>query len=115
MMKPVALAVWLLPLLAFAAAGLAELRSAESAPRTLRNVIPPILGIAVFAFSFNPGGIVYVTPESSVSLSRWMTLLSAAIACSGVFITYSHRRSSVWIGCGGLMLAFIWSFNFITA
>jgi len=77
----------------------------------VRNLIPVVLGIAAFGLSLNPQGLLHVTPNSSVTLGRLMTMFSAMIACSGIFITYARRSSAVWISCGGLVLAFSWMFN----
>jgi hypothetical protein len=59
----------------------------------------------------SPQAIFQVTPNSSLTLSRAMTMVSAVIACSGVFVSFSRRSSAVWIACGGLLLAFSWMFN----
>lgn len=110
-MKALVLVVAFFPVLAFCIAGLAELRSNRSRAEKLRCLIPIILGIAAFGLSLNPQALLQVSPSSSVTLSRVMTMFSAVIACSGVFITYSRRSSAVWIACGGLLLAFFWMFN----
>jgi hypothetical protein len=99
------------PLLAFCVAGVNELRSKRSGPEKLRSLIPIILGFAAFGLSLNPQGLLQVTPNSSVTLSRVMTMFSAVVACSGVFITYSRRSSAVWVACGGLVLALGWMFE----
>jgi hypothetical protein len=110
-MKQLVLVLAFLPLLAFCVSGVTELRSKRTRAEKLRSLIPIILGIVAFGLALNPQGLLHVTPNSSVTLSRVMTMLSAAIACSGVFITYSRRSSAVWIACGGLVLAFFWMFN----
>ncbi len=110
-MKQLVLILGLFPLVAFFAAGVAELRSEGSGAKKLRSLVPIVLGIAVFGLELNPEGLLLLTPNSSVTLSRVMTILSAVIACSGVFITYSRRSSAVWVACGGLLLAFFWMFN----
>lgn len=110
-MKHLVLILAFFPLAAFGVAGLTELRSERRTAEKLRNLIPIVLGIAAFALSLNPQGLLHVTPNSSVTLSRVMTLFSAVIACSGVFITYSRRSSGVWVASGGLLLALFWMFN----
>ncbi len=110
-MKQLVLIFGFFPLFAFVAAGVAELRSEGSGAKKLRSLIPIVLGIAVFGLELNPGGPLLLTPSSSVTLSRVMTMLSALIACSGVFITYARRSSAVWVACGGLLLALFWMFN----
>jgi hypothetical protein len=110
-MKQLALILVFVPVVAFCVAGYNELRSSRSAAEKLRNLIPITLGIAAFALSMNPQGLLHVTPNSSVTLSRVMTLFSAVVACSGVFITYSRRSSAVLVASGGLLLALFWMFN----
>ncbi|PYV35253.1 MAG: hypothetical protein DMG22_02955 [Acidobacteria bacterium] len=51
----------------------------------------------------------------SVWLSRAMTMVSAVIACSGVFLPYSRRATGVWVACGSLMLALLWMFDVVVA
>jgi len=110
-MKQLALILAFVPVVAFCVAGYTELRSRRSAAEKLRTLTPIILGIAAFAVSLNPQGLLQMTPNSSVTLSRVMTMFSAVIACSGVFITYSRRSSAVWVATGGLLLALFWMFN----
>ncbi|SRR6266481_6056936 len=110
-MKQLALILGLLPVVAFCVAGYTELRSSRSAAEKLRNLTPITLGIAAFALSLNPDSLLHMTPNSSVTLSRVMTLFSAVVACSGAFITYSRRSSAVWVAAGGLVLALFWMFN----
>ncbi len=114
-MKQLVLVAAFLPLLAFCVAGVTELRAQRSTAEKLRSLIPIILGIAVFGLSLSPQGIFQVTPSSSVTLSRVMTMVSAVVACSGVFVGFSRRSSAVWVACGGLLLAFFWMFNRILA
>jgi hypothetical protein len=104
-----------LPLVAFCVAGVTELRAQRSGAEKLRSLIPIVLGIAVFGLSLSPQAIFQVTPSSSVTLSRVMTMVSAVVACSGVFVSFSRRSSAVWVACGGLVLAFFWMFNRIVA
>jgi hypothetical protein len=110
-MKQLLMVVMFFPLVAFCVAGVLELRSQRSAAQKLTRLIPIVLGVAAFLLSFNPQGIFHVTPEGSITLSRIMTMFSSIIACSGAFIVYSRRSSSVWMACGGLVLAFSWMFN----
>ena len=109
-MKQTMLVLALLPLLAFLVAGVAELRSNRKLAGKLSSLVPVVLGIAAFGFSFNPEIFLALTPSSSVTLSRVMTLFSALIACSGSFVPYSRRSSSVLIAAGGLLTAFFWMF-----
>jgi hypothetical protein len=110
-MKLFAIMLALFPLVAFCIAGVTELRSTRSGTEKLRSLIPVAMGIAAFALSVNPQLFLRLTPDSSVTLSRVMTIISAAISCSGVFITYSRRSSAVWMACGGLLMALCWMFN----
>jgi len=110
-MKQLVLMLALFPVLAFCVAAIFELRATTKPAGKLRNLIPAILGLAEFGLSLDPQGILHVSPASSVTLSRVMTLLSAMIACSGVFITYSRRSTAVWMACGGLVMLFFWIFN----
>lgn len=111
-MKQLALILVFFPLAAFCLAAFAELRSTRSAVDRLRSLIPIILGIVAFALFLSPQVLLHVTPNSSVVLSRVMTLFSSVIACSGVFITYSRRSSAMWVAFGGLALALFWMFNY---
>lgn len=114
-MKHIAIVALFLPLLAFCVAGVIEVRSNRSVSEKLGSLIPIGLGIAVFGLALNPQWLFQVTPSSSVTLSRVMTMISAVIACSGVFVSYSRRASAVWVACGGLLLSFIWMFNRVLA
>jgi hypothetical protein len=114
-MKFLLLVAFFFPLVAFCIAGVGELRSTTNAVAKLRGLVPVILGIAVFGISLAPQFVFEVTPSSSITLSRAMTMISAIIACSGAFIVYSRRSSSVWVACGGLVLAFSWMFNRVLA
>jgi len=110
-MKQFVLILAFFPLVAFCIAGVTELRSTGSGTEKLRSLIPVVMGIAAFGLSVNPHVFLRLTPDSSVLLSRVMTIISAAISCSGVFITYSRRSSAVWMACGGLLMALFWMFN----
>jgi len=112
-MRKFLLVLWFFPLLAFCAAGLAELRSKSGPSGKVRNLIPVLLGIVAFGVSIHPGRLLPIDATSSITLSRVMTFVSAAIACSGVFITYSRRSTAVWVASGGLVLMLIWMFNII--
>lgn len=114
-MKLLLLVALFFPLVAFCIAGVEELRSTKNAAAKLRSLIPVILGIAVFGISLAPQVVLQITPSSSITLSRAMTMVSAIIASSGAVIAYSRRSSSVWIACGGLVLAFSWMFNRVLA
>jgi|SRR5579883_1921939 len=114
-MKQVALVVMFFPLLAFCLAGVIEIRSQRAGIEKFRSLIPVVLGVAAFGLLFGPGWLLDVTPQSSITLSRVMTLASAVIACSGVFVSFSRRTSAVWVACGGLVLAFFWMFNRVLA
>lgn len=100
-----------LPLFAFLIAGLMEWRSDRSLAQRIGKVVPIILGLAAFVLFFNPQGFLHVTPSSSVTLSRVMTMVCVLIACSGAFVVYSRRISSMLVALGGLVLAFGWMFN----
>lgn len=110
-MKQLFAIVMFFPLLAFLIAGLMELRSDRSLGQRFVKLVPVILGLAAFVLSFNPQGFLHVTPSSSVTLSRVMTIVCAVIACSGAFMVYSRRTTSVLVALGGLVLAFGWMFN----
>jgi hypothetical protein len=110
-MKQLFAVVMFFPLFAFLIAGLMELRSDSSLAQRVGKLVPVILGLAAFVLSFNPQGFLHATPSSSVTLSRVMTMVCAAIACSGAFMVYSRRISSIFIALGGLVLAFGWMFN----
>lgn len=110
-MKVLLLVLALFPLLAFCVAADGELRSEAKRKEKAWNLIPIALGMAAFGLSLDPQRFFHVTATSSITLSRVMTLLSAAIASSGAFVDYSRRSSSVWVASGGLVLAFFWMFN----
>ena len=110
-MKGLLLLVMLFPLVAFVIAGIMELRSNTDLVQKIGKLVPIILGIGAFIFSFDPQGFLHVTASSSMTLSRVMTMVCALIACSGSFIVYSRRASSTLVAVGGLVLAFGWMFN----
>jgi hypothetical protein len=114
-MKQLLLVVFFFPLLAFCIAGVTELRSSRSRGQKLSALIPLILGLAAFGLSLDPANLLSLNVHSSVTLSRVMTMVSALIACSGVFVAYSRRSSAIWVACGGLVLAFFWMFNRVLA
>jgi hypothetical protein len=110
--RKVLLVAFFFPMLAFAVAGFIELRSSRKGTEKLRNLIPIILGIAAFGLSFNPQALFGgMTTTPSATLSQVMTVLSAGIAASGLFISYSRRASTVWVAVGGSVLALLWWFN----
>ena len=110
-MKQFALVVVFLPLIAFCVAAVTEFRGRRGNAERLRSFIPIILGIATFALFVSPQAILQLSPASSLALGRVMTMVSAVVACSGVFVSFSRRSSAVWVACGGLFLAFFWMFN----
>ncbi len=110
-MKQLLAVVMFFPLFAFLIAGLIELRSDMSLAQRLGKVVPIILGLTAFVLFFNPQGFLHVTPSSSVTLSRVMTMVCAVVASSGAFLAYSRRVSSALVAVGGLVLAYGWMFN----
>lgn len=102
-MKIVILACLFFPLVAFFVAGVLELRSNRSRKAKLCSLVPIILGIAAFGVSWAPE----VIASSWTASGRAMAMVFAVIACSGAFINYSQRVSSVLIALGGLELAFV--------
>lgn len=111
--KQIALVLAFFPLVAFIIAAVTELRFTATNLATIRNLLPPVLGIAAFWILWNPDE-VFPFPrvvEIWFLLSRVMAILSSAIACSGVFIPYSQRSTSRWMACGGLVLALMWLFG----
>jgi hypothetical protein len=114
-MKQAAIVVLFFPLLAFCLAGAIEMRSDKDPMQKFTSLIPIVLGVIAFGLWFGPGWLLQITPESSVTLSRIMTMVSAIIACSGVFVSFSRRTSAMWVASGGLVLAFFWMFNRILA
>ena len=110
--KKIALALAFLPLVAFFAAGISEIRAeGRLTLRIVPRLLPAVAGIAAFYLFWNPDLLGPVTPDRSEMLSRAMTVVCAVIACSGVFIRYSDRRSGIWMALGGLMLMFMWMVN----
>jgi len=111
--KQIALVLAFFPLVAFIIAAVTELRFSASNLTTIRNLLPPVLGIAAFWFLWNPDAVFPLPRVAEIwfLLSRVMAIFSAAIACSGVFIPYSQRSTSRWMACGGLVLALMWLFG----
>jgi hypothetical protein len=99
------------PLLAFGLASVIELRSLRTRVEKVRSLIPVVLGCSAFGLLFVQGRLISMTPGASLTISRVMTMVSAVIACSGVFMSYSRKASAVWVACGGLLLTFVWMFN----
>jgi len=100
-----------LSILAFFIAGGIELASNRSRAAKLRCSIPIILGIASFFLNFEQYVVYNLTPSLYETFRLVMTILSAIIACSGLFITYSRRSSTILVACGGLLVTFMWMFS----
>ena len=111
-MKQVVLVLMFFPLAAFCLAGVIEIRSSRSGIAKVRSLVPIALGIAAFGLLFGPAAwFIEPAPGAWPTISRVMTIVSAVIASSGVFISYSRRASAIWVACGGLLLALVWMFN----
>jgi hypothetical protein len=98
-----ALVIACFPLVAFFVAAVAELQAGGRVTTVALRMIPLIIGINAFVMLWAVG--------SSDTISRAMTMVSIGVACSGAFIEYSRRSSSVWVACGGLFLASLWMMN----
>jgi|SRR6266542_2957665 len=107
--KKIGLVVMFFPLFAFVIAAIAEIRFRGGA--TLVRVIAPVLGMAAAVLYLFPHTFFVLTVNSSAILSSIMTVVSAAIASSGVFVTYSRRSTGVWVAVGGLLLTVLWMGN----
>jgi len=101
--KRVALVISCFPLVAFFIATVAELRAGGRVSTVVLRMIPPVIGINGF--------VMLWAIETSDTISRAMTVVSIGVACSGAFIGYSRRSSSIWVACGGLFLASLWMLN----
>src|SRR3954468_149908 len=93
--KKAMVSVLAVPILAFIAAGVTELRSNLPLHQRIIRVFPICCGLLAVITFVDPQRLFDVTPSGSVVLSRVMTLISALIACSGSFVTYSRRRSAI--------------------
>ncbi|HTU44911.1 MAG TPA: hypothetical protein VMF91_07605 [Bryobacteraceae bacterium] len=109
-MKEIAFGAVLLPVTAFCVAGLIELKSKTSAAVKLARITFPVLGIVAFAFSLSPQTFTQAATSYPETFARVMTLLFALIGCSGSFVCYSRRISSVLVATGALMMAFFCAF-----
>jgi len=114
-MKQALLVPLFFPLAAFCVAAVTESRSPTRPLEKLIRLVPIALGFADFGLLWDPVGLLQLTPDSSVWLSRAMKMVSAVIACSGVFLAYSRRATGVWVACGSLMLALLWMFDVVVA
>jgi hypothetical protein len=114
-MKQAVMVIMFFPAVAFCAAAVLEFRSVRQRSTKLVALAVVALGLADFGLLWDPWGVVRLTPDASVWLSRAMTMLSASIGCSGVFLPYSRRASGVWVACGGLALTCFWMFNRVVA
>ena len=112
-MRQFDIVVTFLPWLPLIVGGVTELRSGISRTEKVRNCVPITLGLIAYAISFNPRILTGVDSHSSLVLSRAMTMFCATLACSGVFITFSRRRTAILMACAGLMLTYIWLYDFI--
>jgi len=110
-MKQLAIVVMFFPLLAFIIAGAIEVRSQRRVIEKLGSIIPILLGVGSFALLFGPAEWFITTTQTGWMITRAMTLVSAVIASSGVFVSFSRRASARWTACGGLLLTLIWMFN----
>lgn len=99
----------LFPLFAFCFAAVTELRSDKKRGEKSLSLIPIVLGLVVYGFAWGPLRLFHVTLPSPLS-GRVMALISAFIASSGAFISYSRRSSSILVALGGLEITFIYMF-----
>jgi hypothetical protein len=111
--KQVVLVLLFFPLVAFGWAAVTEARSHLRLGERIGRLIPILCGVAAFLAWFDPQGVFHVTPSGTVWVSRIMTIVSAVIACSGVFTTYSRRSTAILVALGGLVLALAWMFNVV--
>jgi hypothetical protein len=114
-MKQAVMVSMFFPAVAFCVAALLEFRPGRERSTNLVAMAVVALGLADFGLLWDPWGLVRLTPDASIWLSRAMTLLSASIGCSGVFMPYSRRASGVLVACGGLALTCFWMFNRVVA
>jgi hypothetical protein len=73
------------------------------------------LGACLFVWKpdlFLPGSISTSIRYGSDSIiyGKTMSVIFAIVACSGAFITYSRRASSVLVVLGGLVMEVVWMF-----
>lgn len=97
------------PLFAFCFAAITELRSSESPWKKSLALAPIVFGLVVYGFAWGPFRLLHIPFASPVG-GRMMAMFSALVACSGAFVGYSRRRSSVLIALGGLELMFVYIF-----
>jgi hypothetical protein len=106
-MKRFEIALTFIPLIALVIAASTELRFGRNWPAKLSSITPILFGLAAFGISIRPDMLPHATPDSIYLLSRIMTLFSACIACSGVFINYSRKSSAILVAFAGLLLAYM--------
>jgi len=109
-MKLLVLGVMFLPVLAFCAAGIIELRASVSAAAKATRLLPIVLGTVAYGISWRPELALPAAVSSTFAFDKAATLFFSAIACSGAFISYSRRASAILIAVGSLFIEFLWVF-----
>ena len=107
-MKELALIPMFLPAAAPCLAGVIEFRSPR---RHAAALVAVALGMIDFGALWDPWGLLRLSSDSSARLCYAMTMVSATIASSAAFCSYSRRASAILVACSGLALTFFWMFN----
>jgi hypothetical protein len=94
------------PGLAFCMAGVIELRSERKLAARMLCLVPVLLGLGLYASLWSPEPL-HLPEFLRIANERFVTLIAATVACSGAFITFSKKTSSILIALGGLEMVFV--------
>jgi hypothetical protein len=98
------------PAVAFLVAAILELRTANiPVLKRFRNMAPAVLGMAAFVLSLYTDDLLRSYGLSPTRFAHTMTMIFAALSCSGVFISLSRRSSAIWVAVGGLLMTLFWT------
>lgn len=106
---------FVLPPITFLVMGISEFQAARAAGKKPWSLIPVGAALVDFGILLGPGLLMEPSFEWLNALSRTMVVVSLVIAGSGLYVRYSRRRNAILIGCGCLLLAFIWFFDRLVA
>jgi hypothetical protein len=96
----------LLPGLAFCTAAVIELRSDRKLGTRVLCLLPVLIGLSLYGSLWSPEPL-HLPAFLTIANDRFVTLIAATVACSGAFINFSKRASSILIALGGLEMVFV--------
>jgi len=95
------------PGIAFCTTGVIELRSDRKVATRMLCLVPVLLGLGLYGSLWSPEPPLHLPTFLTIANERFVTLIAAAVACSGAFINFSKKTSSILIALGGLEMVFV--------